>query len=309
LGLAANSKLQTVNCNPKTLKLKPLKPPKPPKPPNQDPRALRTRLLVWPREHGAWGILGIPLVTGAAAGLRHGGEWLPLLLFALAAFALFCLRTPVESLLGASPMRAQTPEERRTVCMAAAALGIVSFLTLAGLFWQGRNRGLLLLGALTGVLFLLQMLVRKLGRRGRTPAQLIGALGLTGTAAGAYYAVTQRLDLVALALWLANWAFAANQIHFVQTRIWGAKLTTWRQKLTHGRMFLAGEIVTLILLLAGWACGLLPTLTLLAFLPVLIRGTAWFFQGAQPLDVHRLGLSELAHALGFGVLLVVAFLV
>ena len=41
----------------------------------------------------------------------------------------------------------------------------------------------------------------------------------------------------------------------------------------------------------------------------LLRGFAWFVRGAQPLDVHKLGFSELAHSLVFGGLLAVAFLV
>ena len=36
--------------------------------------AVRHRSLVIPREHGAWGILLIPLVTGASVGLLAGGD-------------------------------------------------------------------------------------------------------------------------------------------------------------------------------------------------------------------------------------------
>ena len=66
----------------------------------------RARALVFPREHGAWGILLVPLVSGAVVGALGSGFHLPPLLFFLtAALALFLLRTPVESLLGTTPFR------------------------------------------------------------------------------------------------------------------------------------------------------------------------------------------------------------
>src|SRR5690348_13716094 len=79
------------------------------------PQKSRMRALTFPREHGAWGILLVPLMVGASVGAALGGHLLPLLPFTIATLALFCLRTPVESLLGTTPMKAQTSEERRKV--------------------------------------------------------------------------------------------------------------------------------------------------------------------------------------------------
>src|SRR5271167_2875193 len=77
------------------------------------PQKERRRALVVPREHGAWGMLLVPLVTGAAVGLLAGGRIVPVLLLTMAALALFWLRTPVESWLGTSAVRVQTREELR----------------------------------------------------------------------------------------------------------------------------------------------------------------------------------------------------
>jgi hypothetical protein len=60
----------------------------------------RRRALVVPREHGAWGMLLVPLVTGAAVGLPAGGHVAPVLLLTTAALALVWLRTPFERWLG-----------------------------------------------------------------------------------------------------------------------------------------------------------------------------------------------------------------
>jgi hypothetical protein len=272
-----------------------------------NPNTSRLRLLVWPREHGAWGILGIPLVTGAAVGLEGETGIGSFFLFSLAALALFCLRTPGESLLGTTPMRAQTAAERRTVAFALAVFATVAFLALGGLLWTGANRGLYVLGAIAGLLFVAQSLMRRLGRNARMLAQLVGALGLTSTAAGAYYVVTRQLDMTALLLWFANWVFAGNQIHFVQLRIHGARLVSWAEKFAQGRSFFVGQILMMLGLASLWRFGVLPGLAIIAFAPVFVRGMLWFFSGPQPLRVHRLGVTELAHALAFGVLLIAGF--
>lgn len=78
-------------------------------------RENRRRLLVFPREHGAWGMLLVPLATGSAIGLFAGGRILPLAPLILAALALFWLRTPVESWLGTAPLRALSGGEKRLV--------------------------------------------------------------------------------------------------------------------------------------------------------------------------------------------------
>src|ERR1035438_10794329 len=83
----------------------------------------RHKALVIPREHGAWGMLLVPLATGAVASLRsnvNGGGTLAL--FIVAAMSLFWLRTPVESWLGASPIKAQT--DRKSTRLNSSHLGI-----------------------------------------------------------------------------------------------------------------------------------------------------------------------------------------
>lgn len=263
--------------------------------------------LVWPREHGAWGILGIAFLTGAAVSFTPGSPVTPLLLFALAVLALFCLRTPVVSLLGTVPLRTQTARERRLVWTALTAFASVAMLALTGLFWGGRNRGLLGLGAVCGLLFLAQILLSRLDRQARMAAQLVGALGLTSTAAGACYVAAGRFDSTAVALWLANWMFAANQIHFVQLRIHHARLASRKEKFAAGRVFFFGQFLMLLVLAWGVRRGTLPPLTLVAFIPVLVRGLRWFMERSQPLRVHRLGLTELAHALVFCLLLIASY--
>lgn len=64
------------------------------------PQKKRRRALVVPNEHGARGMLLIPLMTGVAVGLRARGRVTPVLLLKTLVLVLFWLKTPQESWLG-----------------------------------------------------------------------------------------------------------------------------------------------------------------------------------------------------------------
>ena len=271
------------------------------------PQKSRMRALTFPREHGAWGILLVPLIVGASVGVATGGHILPLFPFTVATMALFCLRTPVESLLGTTPLKVQTSEERRRVVKVVVALGAGSAFALGSLMWRGRNLELLGFGAVAAVAFGGQAVLKKINRNWRMASQIAGALGLTITAPAAYYLVTHKIDLVAFVLWIANWCFACDQIHFVQLRIHGARCNGIRERLTRGREFFAGQLVLALGIGLAWQHGIIPTIAALAFVPLFLRGFAWFFRGPETLAVHKLGRDELTHAIVFGVLTIVGF--
>ena len=267
----------------------------------------RRHSLVFPREHGAWGILLIPLVTGASVGLLAGGRAWPLAPLSIAVLALFLLRTPVESWMGTTPVRARTHDEVALVRNAALAFAVVSAAALTWLFWGGGNLILLWAGAAAGAAFIVQTIVKRAGPGTRTAAQMVGAAGLTLVSPAAYYVVTGHLNGTAWSLWIANLLFAANQIHFVQLRIRAARVKKPMEKLSIGRAFLGGQIILVVLL--GIACvdHLFGWCAAVAFLPVLFRGCAWFVSASEPLAIHALGKRELIHAGVFGVLLVLGF--
>jgi YwiC-like protein len=269
----------------------------------------RIKAMIVPREHGAWGMMLVPLATGAIVALRNGVNGGALALFMVAAMSLFWLRTPLEAWIGTSAIKVQTQHERAFVLRAILGIAGLATACIAAVLWNNRNRGLLLIGAVAALAFAAQAGVKKLGRKGRMPAQVIGALGLTSTAAGAYYVATGNFDITALALWLANWLFAGNQIHYVQVRIRSSRAATMDEKLRQGFAFLAGQVVVIGAILASCRFGFFPAPVALAFVPALFRGTQWFVRGRQPLDVRKLGYSELCQALMFGALLCAAFLV
>jgi len=267
----------------------------------------RGRSFVLPREHGAWGMLLVPLLTGAVVGNPRGERIFWVFLLVAAALGLFCLRTPVEAQLGISPLRPQNGGERRLIHTFIFSYASLTTLALAVLIFRAHAYGLLLLGAAAAIAFLLQVVLKQLGRETRMNAQLTGAIALSSTAAGAYYLATGHFGPIAFIIWLANWLFAANQIHFVQLRIHSARAETPEEKLRQGRGFLIHQALALLLLGLIWRAGWLPGLVLLAFGPIFVRGFAWFLASPRPLRVHRLGFNELVYALVFGMFFIVAF--
>ncbi len=268
----------------------------------------RKRALIVPREHGAWGLLLVPLFTGVVAGFASEHRIWPLLLFTVAALSLFWLRTPVESLIGGGSLTAETDEERRTALIASVLLATVATACLTDLMWKGQDRWLLLLGGAAAFALLVQSFLRSRGRSSRMAAQMVGAIGLTCTAPAAYYIGTGRLSERAFILWAANWIFAGNQIHFVQLRIHSARAPNFGEKFAQGKLFLLAQPVFFAALVIASLWRVLPPLVIVAFVPALVRGTLWFFRKPEPLDIRSLGWCEMKHGLVFGVLLAVAFI-
>ena len=276
--------------------------------PTSTPQQTRRRAIVLPREHGAWGLLLVPLLTGLVAGFAPQHRVGELLLFTSAAVSVFALRTPLESLLGIGKVSARTPYERRLALIASGSFALIAGVCLTALMWRGKYLLLFVIGTAAASAFVMQTTLPRWGRGTRMVSQVIGAVALTLTAPAAYHVGTGRLDERALALWIANSLFAWNQIHFVQVRIQAARATSLSGKLASGRSFVIAQALLLILLLAASHWRALPPFSIIAFMPALVRGYSWFFQQAGPLDVRRLGWSEMKQGVAFGVLLAFTFL-
>lgn len=274
---------------------------------NNQAQRQRRRALLFPREHGAWGLLLVPMITGAGVAFHECSHIFPLILLSTAALALFWLRTPVESLLGTSAMRAETSQEGRAVKSAIVILGAIAAVTLGALLWAGRNIELWPLGAAVAAAFIAQALLKKIGRRGRMLSEMVGTIGLTAAAPAAYYVITGNFNVTAGMLWFANLLFAGDQIHYVQLRIHDARVEGFRAKLAHGWGFALGQAAMTALLTIACVSRLMPPIASLAFGPLLFRGWFYFIQEPGPLVVRRLGWNELKHAAAFCVLFIATF--
>jgi len=273
----------------------------------ENARRQRRRALILPREHGAWGLLLVPMVTGFGVALRQSTHVLPAFLLLTAALALFWLRTPLESLLGTSAMRAQNDDEQDFVASVAAGLAAVAAIAITVLLWNGKNPELWLIGVISGLAFVIQGLLKK-SRSTRMISEIIGTVGLTSAAPATYYVMTGKFDAAAITLWLANLLFAGDQIHYVQLRIHTARVEGLRAKLERGWAFALGQALMTAAVTLACVFGFIPALASLAFAPLLYRGWFYFIQKPGPLAVRRLGWTELTQAVLF-CLLFIAFYV
>jgi YwiC-like protein len=287
----------------------------------------RRRGLIVPREHGAWGLLLVPMITGAGIALRESRNLFPFVLLLTAALALFWLRTPLESFFGTSAMRAETQEERQSVAGAAAYLAIIAGIALMMLLWVEHHPLLWKIGGVAAVAFAAQALLKNLGRQPRMagnglPAQprskesvarlrltseIAGTIGLTASAPAAYYVMTGKFGVTGWMLWLANLLFAGDQIHYVQLRLHTARVQGVKAKLARGWAFVLGQAVMTTILTVTCVGRLMPPLASLAFAPLLFRGWFYFIQKPGPLAVRKLGWAELAHAIAFCIIFVATF--
>src|SRR5579875_2310412 len=264
--------------------------------------------LVWPREHGAWGILFVSLFSGIAVG-ASSKVTLVREVWLLTAAAVFCARTPIENALFPDcPLHPRTVSELRWMAFFAAAFSVIVGVALAMLFADPLPAGFFAVGVLAGVTLELQSVLKMAGRQLRVFAQLTGALGLTATAAMAYSVAMARMDRVALALWATNGLFATNQILYVQLRIQQHRAATHKKALVYKRVFIGTEFLTAACLTFWWRISWIPAATLLAFVPALLRGAIWcILPSNRSLDIRRLGTEELAHGLVFAGLLSIGF--
>jgi hypothetical protein len=283
----------------------------PPAAPTADARlpSSTMRLLI-PREHGSWGLWLLPLISGAVVGgiARSNDSGAAIAWFFAASASAFLVHQPFQAWLGRTPLKARSVEEKRTALWATVTLLAVSGLSLVEMTLHGRPM-VLLLAVLAGGCFSANLLMAGTKLRSlRFAAQIVGALGLTSTAAGGYYAVTGKIDARAALLWLASWLFAAAQIAYVQLRLRTASARSRADKLRAGwKVYLLHLVPPLAAGIAA-VSGVASWLVVLAFLPALARLGLWAVIRPTKLRVHQLGLSELIHNVVFATLLVAALL-
>ncbi|MBZ5533561.1 MAG: YwiC-like family protein [Acidobacteriia bacterium] len=267
--------------------------------------------LLLPREHGSWGLWALPLISGAMVGWISGKGQTPaslvLFWFCLAAACAFLVYQPLEVLLDLSPLKARSKTERRLAwswVFAATAVGMLSMVELVRL---GRGR-VLLFATLGLACFGVRWLFGKT-RALREGKQIVGALGLTSAAAGAYYVTTGRIDATALLLWGASWLFASGQIEFVQLCISTASAKSRLEKFAAGRKVFYLHLLLVVASIAAAEAGLVSILMGIAFIPAMLRLIAWGAARPHKINFHVLGFAELSQSFLFSGLLVAAFVI
>lgn len=268
-----------------------------------------TSSLLVPREHGSWGLWLLPLISGAVVGYVFDphASLAPVLWFGLAAASAFLIYQPLESLLGLSLVRTRSQHQQRTALIWIIVLTITAVCSVLELFHLQRFM-VLVIGVVAAGCFGVRSLLGR-SRRVRVLKQFIGALGLSATAAGAYYAATGRIDRTAMLLWLASWLFAVGQIEYVQLRLRSAQVRSSRQRAINSVAVSVFHVLVMSIAIAAGMAHAVPLLLGLAFIPAVVRLAVWIVRSWRPLGIHILGISELAQGIVFNGLLIAAFLI
>src|SRR5438270_6821433 len=143
------------------------------------------RLLV-PREHGTWGLLLFPLISGAIVGYQATSNvsLAAVLWFFLTALSAFLIYQPLESLLGLSLIKARSQRQQRIAIFSVLTLAVIATAGVLELFHL--HRGLILAFGVVALGCFGIRIVLGSSRSMRVPRQLIGALG----------SVRQRQELI-----------------------------------------------------------------------------------------------------------------
>jgi YwiC-like protein len=264
--------------------------------------------LLFPREHGSWALWLLPMLSGGIVGYARAplAATAPAVWFSFLAAAAFLIHQPLESLLGVSLVKVRTEREQRVAVFWVMGLTAIAALCVFELVLLQRGM-ILVFGMAAGACFALTALFGR-ARALRIPKQLVGALGLTSAAAGAYYVTTGGVDRTAFVLWLASWFFAAGQIEYVQMRLRTAYAKSRSEKMRAGwQITLLHSLCFGVAAFAAVRFGA-PRLLALAFLPAIVRIIAWMFGPPRPLKLYVLGFTELFQNIAFAALLTAAFL-
>lgn len=268
----------------------------------------QTRKLLIPREHGSWGLWLLPLITGAVVGAATNpgpSDW-AIFWFCAASAAAFLAYQPLEALLGISPLKTRTPEEKQIAATWVIITGFVAIISAAQLVISGRTR-VLLFALLAAGCFGFRMLFSRI-RALRSTRQILGALALSSAAAASYYVISGKIDRTALVLWAANWVFAAAQIEYVQLHIHTAGARSRAEKARAGWKVYLFHLVLLVATVLAAITQHAPALFALLFIPATGRLVVWALSRPRKIDFYLLGFSELFQSVTFSSLLMIAFL-
>ena len=253
-----------------------------------------------PKEHGAWGMLYVPLVAGAL--VAGAGGWRFALLTAAVTF-LFVGRESVLRLWRARARGRSDRDSLRRVCvylLLASASG-------APLIWVWRLRWMAALGG-AALALLAWNAVQVVRREERTMfTEVLGIAGLTLTAPAAHYAGRMEWTSTAWWLWCLHALYFSGSVFYVRLRVRAA----------HPKG--AGDLTSI-----RWLCGayhlvLLPAvvvvpdmgasrlLLMAAYLPVIARAVWHVARPGTRLSLRRIGRLEIVYSLVFLGFVVAAF--
>lgn len=261
----------------------------------------------FPKEHGSWAMLIVPLLLGLV--IAPEWHWRVSVLL-VAALGFFLLRQPLAVLV---KTRKRADSDKAYLWRWAALYGGLTalsggWLVLAqGLWW------LVVMGLVGGVLLLFHLWLVSRRQEMSLGGELAGVAGLALGAPMAYYTAGGQLDRLAALLWLINLLYFGGTVFYIKLKVrQQPRLPAPEgvsERLVKAKACLAYQTAALTLLITLATLQWAPLLMPLAFVPVtfkMIYG-AWRWQDKKSLNLVRLGVAEIFHAVVFAGLVMLVF--
>jgi YwiC-like protein len=259
--------------------------------------------LEMPAEHGAWGILVVPLVSAAGVAAKWNE---PLALAAVCVLSLFLLRGSVEA-------QGRIRALLRPIHLALFSIALASS---AFLFFHYHRRDLYFAALLAAALYLIQLgLVRRhkesSEERRSLGAELVGVGLLTLSAPVGWIAARGQLDRIGVQVWLLNLLFFLGGVLYVKYRVRGIRahqaFARMGERVRFAWPVFMYHSVLVVILLVLIPLHLVLAAAVLAFIPGILRAGSLLFNLGRPFAIRRLGWSEIVHSAIFALLLTAVY--
>ncbi len=244
-----------------------------------------------PKEHGAWAMWIVPMLSAAIA-TRFSGWFFD---FFLAFALLYVVHHPIVRIV----KRKKPPD--RNEFRQVAGLALPAFLMglapviLAGRLW------LIVFGAIEILLFTVSVRTF-LDREQRSfinELEIVAALTLTAPAA--YYIVSGELNSIAAELFLMNFLFFGSSVFYVKMRIEFLKNKgKWEGEAKKALAMTVGYHVFLVaILISAAVLNLFSPWLLVGFIPVLVQVIGGTFSAKTKMSFSRLGVALVLESVVF----------
>lgn len=244
-----------------------------------------------PREHGAWAMWIVPMLSAAIVSSFSLNFFFLFVCFTL----LYVVHHPVVSMIKRkSLLKGDDTVSVAAFVLPALLLGIV-LVVFAGRVW------LLLFGAAEIAIFVFSIKAF-LDREQRSFLnELTVVAALTLSAPAAYYAITDLIDLKAIVLYVLNFLFFGSSVFYVKMRIEFLRTKgIWKDGAGNARvMMLVYHLLLIAIVLSAGILGVVNVWVLLGYVPMVIQVAAGTFSKETRMNFTRLGVALIAQSVIF----------
>jgi len=263
-------------------------------------------MINFPKQHGAWAMVILPGLISFFAVWRF--NWLAVLLF-FAAFLVFIAHYNFSE---------NIKNLRRKKSLNFSQLGLGFGLTIFGIcigifVMLEKLPTLWIFGVIATVLFVLHFVLIYIRKEMTVFGEMVGVAGLTLTSPMLVYALQNACDERLYGLWFLNIAYFSGTIFFVKLKIRiqpnVKNALTNSQKIKIGQQTIIHLIMTIgFVIWMNWT-GILPKIAFITILPMIWKTIVGILKitDKKSLDIRKLGFSELRHAIGFSILVILSF--